>query len=893
MQKQVFIGISALVSYTVLISPAVALDPTKSLASVPYMMPGPTAKPQAAPSTPRKRTAIVSSQSHMERGMALLSKQDLDRALIEFLNAAKDNPLNIKAYYEQAVIFNQKGYGKLAQSALQQALTIKPDYKDARVLLASIYLQGGNISQAAGELVRSLGLSPLKAPLPPGATHNRSANAVAQTSTAAGLNSRQKSLLESQFVQITKADDHVAGERDNIPSAPFTIVSHADGQQTRNAPQTNTSSSTPGGASKEEDSDQQLLDKILGRSPGQPAEQKPEVAATPPVPPPASNAVSQPEQPKSDNDNTPPGTVRTISATSSDAQQLLKQITTARQQGGFTWPNPFNWFKHTPAPTPSTPPAAQPPVKHKQPAARTKPAAKPHIHQPEPAKISSAANVPTAPNKNPLFAFFDRLFGSQNRAPAIAANPVKPKNKAPSRPINQKLANQSQPLTTIANVPDDGTDFIVRPEQKQPAAQQPANQANTAGRRNINNSANAASTNAQTSSAANAVNQQSAVVAHGMERLQIQPSSEPPDTFFKRLVSLPAYLFGHDTPTTSGYAAANSNAASLAYRTGSGVYVESMGPAGPPRLVVRGSAPPPLVHVKQTPSTPQPPEAEPVASAPSNVTLPPVPALNRSAAPARVAPALPPQVTGGINTNAMYALLQLLPADVADSVQLALLPNSQLSIPAACSQTQAANAGHYVASPQTMVHLRPPIEPAAPTANVQARPSGAGAARGAGNQSFATPPLLLPKHYVLKAVKPSMAPVPAVAQTPKKTAAPQQEEDIYSMRMKYLLAHGTGSLSPGEAFMFSEETGEGVLFLPNKTSIRRKIAEPQGHDKIAQLRRPDILNHDGWQYSLSLLGKIINPLGNAPNSQNSANNKQPLAKPDLGLFDWLKTAWNL
>jgi hypothetical protein len=97
--------------------------------------------------------------NHMQRGLLYKQSGNQDEALIEFLKSVQENPLQVKAYYEQALIFKQRGYTKLAQSALQQAVAIKPDYKDARVLLASIYLESGALSEAAQELFKSLGLA--------------------------------------------------------------------------------------------------------------------------------------------------------------------------------------------------------------------------------------------------------------------------------------------------------------------------------------------------------------------------------------------------------------------------------------------------------------------------------------------------------------------------------------------------------------------------------------------------------------------------------------------------------------------------------------------------------------------------------------------------------------
>lgn len=96
---------------------------------------------------------------HFEQGLAFKKSGDTNRALIEFLQAIKENPRCTKAFYEQALLFRQKGYPKLAESSLCQALAIDPSFRDARILLAAVRLEAGNTGGAAQELTRSLGLS--------------------------------------------------------------------------------------------------------------------------------------------------------------------------------------------------------------------------------------------------------------------------------------------------------------------------------------------------------------------------------------------------------------------------------------------------------------------------------------------------------------------------------------------------------------------------------------------------------------------------------------------------------------------------------------------------------------------------------------------------------------
>ena len=97
-------------------------------------------------------------RTHFEKAYYFKQKHDLNNALIEFLKSTQENPLLVRAFYEQALIFRERGYLKLAAASLEQALAVKPDYQDARILLATISIQQGNVGGAVRQLTRSLGL---------------------------------------------------------------------------------------------------------------------------------------------------------------------------------------------------------------------------------------------------------------------------------------------------------------------------------------------------------------------------------------------------------------------------------------------------------------------------------------------------------------------------------------------------------------------------------------------------------------------------------------------------------------------------------------------------------------------------------------------------------------
>ena len=116
----------------------------------------PTKKAQTATKSPDLKA--IYPRTHFEKAYYFKQKHDLNNALIEFLKSTQENPLLVRGFYEQALIFRERGYLKLAASSLEQALAVKPDYQDARILLATISIQQGNVGGAVQELTRSLGL---------------------------------------------------------------------------------------------------------------------------------------------------------------------------------------------------------------------------------------------------------------------------------------------------------------------------------------------------------------------------------------------------------------------------------------------------------------------------------------------------------------------------------------------------------------------------------------------------------------------------------------------------------------------------------------------------------------------------------------------------------------
>lgn len=112
--------------------------------------------PESAALIAKNRAKLA--RVNFDKGMQYRDSGDSSRALIEFLKATREDPKLIDAYYEQALIFREKGFTKLAVSRLEQALAIRPKYSRARLLLATLKLEQGKVSDAVEQLGESLNL---------------------------------------------------------------------------------------------------------------------------------------------------------------------------------------------------------------------------------------------------------------------------------------------------------------------------------------------------------------------------------------------------------------------------------------------------------------------------------------------------------------------------------------------------------------------------------------------------------------------------------------------------------------------------------------------------------------------------------------------------------------
>jgi hypothetical protein len=92
------------------------------------------------------------------------------------------------------------------------------------------------------------------------------------------------------------------------------------------------------------------------------------------------------------------------------------------------------------------------------------------------------------------------------------------------------------------------------------------------------------------------------------------------------------------------------------------------------------------------------------------------------------------------------------------------------------------------------------------------------------------------------------------------------------MRLTYLSKNGHHrTLKEGEAFMFSEETGEATLFLPDGQVITRRVGDGHQSEDVALMRRPDVMVPESNTYNISLLGKIMPKSGGKKQTANAGD----------------------
>ncbi|HEY9790069.1 MAG TPA: tetratricopeptide repeat protein [Candidatus Obscuribacterales bacterium] len=832
------------------------------------------------PTEPAHRTIV----NHLQRGLSLRQQGNLDGALVEFLKAAQENPSQVRAFYEQALIFKQKGHSKLAQSALQQALTVKPDFHDARVLLASLYLQDGDLSHATKELFTSLGLdldkgfgsqkmpppTPLRQPsivqtphgrlpVPSGKSMATAGETPPNSGSAGSVVGGASPVGEAAPSVVPQAVKDIVGIRAAAsPPSGTDAFNEAHGQQgsmsgeSRQATANNAGSPVnqdPTGSfsvkeiSSEQSSDEQFLKKILGFNPPVSSIAVPGAAPTPPALPEqaGTSVVGLDDHPVPKG----AGEAKVLHASNNQAEQLLRQLKGAPQKtDSFSWFNPFSWFDK---------PKAAPPAEKKP--------AKPDVAAVS--KVQKQAEHELAAQKKSEEKKAEQQLAADKKAEEKARkkithtdfNPVQTLEVTPTEEVHKpdhpsllkkafgwipgfKDAEPHEPAQySLPPAPSitsaDGAAPAAVPPPSTPALQAPA---------------------PGQPAAPTAASESGSMIAAGLRPpaggTAAIPAPPTPSTNTDALQSVlkmlpkdiaqnieqvlmpgkdqPAPVSG-DSPAVAGI---NKNV--FENLVTARVSSSSMPEAAPPPVSTPNTVAPP--HAVLTPY---------IGSIPNTVPTPYTVAVQNVATPAQS-----PPVDNTTNTAARVVETTL--------------------------EAQVARAGIYI----------PP--------QLRTVPPRAGRLAAQGFR-FISPELVSPQQYVIKGAHPR--PHPAAHQ--QTTQQEDPSADSWTKRMRYLLANGTGSLAPGEAFMFSEETGEGVFFMPDGSSIRRKVAKSLGHEAVVQLRRPDIYNDKGeLQYNLAVMGKVILPMKNESvermpgHFDNNASVKELLNR-EQGFLGWLKGVFTL
>lgn len=868
MHKRAAIAASALISISA-VSPALAEHNKKSVAIVPGMVPHPpAAQVRAVPVSVRSSLVKQAAQkgypsTHFQRGMLLKQQGNLDGALIEFLKAAQENPLQVRAFYEQALIFRQKGYGRLAQSALQQLLSVRPDFKDAHVMLASIFLENGNLPGAANQLLSSLGLVAPKqhVKMPPA------------TKPAAGPPLKWPMLIQTPHGSM------------QLPSPPETPKPKTDPFES--------GSEQPGHGLPDLSALLQGLPNLNSQANG---ESPPNIESQ-------SSIDSQPKEAvKDDAASAFTATPAAAPLPATEAEIEKKFDRRQRKKRVAAWlDNLLDGSKvpdqketiHEPKawPQPAATPRQPSPMDMLKRAIALIPLP---VFKPMEESISLPSAVPTA-------------ISTSTEPPAPVPPPVAPAASTSGTPLLPPQAVAA--LNTLIGTPPPPAAQPAPPPMSTPSMPTPETGLDSV--------------------LAMLPKDIAATVQRvlGPQVVDIAPAQSEAPTIQPIVGPSAPREVAPPSPVAAVIQNVYENLVGAQVRSQPAPFVPTPLPQ-PQQTAAAAPAPAPAVAPLPTPSpimptaraldstgaagTPMPPAATIAIATPNPQPFP----MARSASSPAPAPAMP--VPRAVGTPYVVPNAD---AVRVSSTQMDMSPLSQTG----------ANPAHYVGATAGLAEIASSgaLAPAAPVhvgadavavANApapmrmsQAIPQGftpltSPVAQRLSNQGFkfVVPSLTQNQQYVYSTIKNAPAirarAAAAAAATAKAAAPPKPAtppDDQFAKRMKYLMEHGTGQLGPGEAFMFSEETGEGVLFLPGGSSVRRKIANPRDAEEVARERRPDILAPQGeLQYNLSLLGKIIKPQQDQkhlPKPPDSAT-APPITVDDLlgkdeGFFGWFRNVF--
>lgn len=147
--------------------PAAAPPPPPAQPATPKPTPpAPAAPPAAAappapPAAPAKAPAGI--RALLDEGRAAMSQGDLDLAMTKYQAVLSQDPQNVTALNNIAIIQYQRGDLTAAETTIRQAIEIAPNDSASRSLLGVLHFRRNRLDEAFAELTRAVALDPRNA----------------------------------------------------------------------------------------------------------------------------------------------------------------------------------------------------------------------------------------------------------------------------------------------------------------------------------------------------------------------------------------------------------------------------------------------------------------------------------------------------------------------------------------------------------------------------------------------------------------------------------------------------------------------------------------------------------------------------------------------------------
>ena len=137
--------------------------PVASVSAPPPSAPPPSPPPPARKPTPEVESASPEVRTLLNDAGAAASQKDFDVAAAKYDQVLAQDPKNVTALSNLAIVRYQQGQLDEAQSLLQQAVSAAPNDSPSRSLLGVVYFRKGQFEEAFSELTRAVALDPRNA----------------------------------------------------------------------------------------------------------------------------------------------------------------------------------------------------------------------------------------------------------------------------------------------------------------------------------------------------------------------------------------------------------------------------------------------------------------------------------------------------------------------------------------------------------------------------------------------------------------------------------------------------------------------------------------------------------------------------------------------------------